>query len=85
MRWRDVSYSASAGIAVTALARIFCNLGGEIVLVPGMMIEGILSTFISFALTAGDNYFFFPPGSHLIPSAVLYSLASYAVILFIRD
>ncbi|HEX6184342.1 MAG TPA: hypothetical protein VFZ44_10720 [Pyrinomonadaceae bacterium] len=71
-RRRRFHYSASLAMIVTALAVFFYKQGGEVLLVPGMMLEGILELALTLLLTTGDDFYFLPRGSHVVLNAVFY-------------
>ena len=44
--WRRLSYSVSLAIAISALAAVFYRIGGEIVALPGLILEGLVNVVI---------------------------------------
>jgi hypothetical protein len=50
--WKDLSYSLSGGVLIAALSVIFYSSGGEILAVPGILIEGWINLII---LSASDD------------------------------
>ena len=77
--WRRLHYSASTAVIVTALAVFFGGMFGELVLVPGLILQGVSEVILTELLTRGDNFYFLPPGSHAVLTAAVYSSAAYVI------
>ena len=53
--WKDLSYSLSCGVLIAAISVVFYSWGGEILAVPGILLEGWINLIIiSFS---DDPYF----------------------------
>jgi hypothetical protein len=70
-----LSYSISSSIIITTVSYFFYGLGGEIILVPGMLLEGWLN--IILILITDDNYIW------IGPTWVLFNVGVYAAIIYI--
>ena len=81
--WRRFHYCASAAVVVTALAVFFGGMGGELILMPGMIARGGLELMLTLLFTTGDDFYFLPRGSHAVLAAV-FCFASVYVISFVR-
>jgi hypothetical protein len=53
--WKDFSYSLSCGVLIAALSVMFYSWGGEILAVPGILIEGWINLII---VSASDDPYF---------------------------
>ena len=79
--WRRFHYCASAAVIVTALGVFFDEMGGELILIPGIIAGGVLELILTLLLTAGDDFYFLPRGSHAVLSAVFHFAGIYVISL----
>jgi hypothetical protein len=70
---RNLTYSVSTAIAITAVANLFYKQGGEFLVVPGLLMKFAL-TWLVLAVPADELYLITPPGTHLFLNVVFYSL-----------
>ena len=76
-RWRRLNYSASLAVTVAALAAFAYRQGGELLLVPGMFLQGVSELVLTLLLSAHDEFYFLPRGSHVVLTAACYFPAIY--------
>ena len=78
-RWRRFHNCASAAVIVTALAVFFGGMGGELILIPGIVARGVLELILTLLFTTGDYFYSLPAGSHAVLSAVFYFASFYVL------
>jgi hypothetical protein len=78
-RWRRFHYCASAAVIVTSLGVFFDEMGGELILIPGLIAQGVLELILTLLVTAGDDFYSLPGGSHAVLAAIFYFTKIYAI------
>lgn len=78
MNWKRLSYSLSIAIVITAVAYVLADVGGQILLLPGV----IAGLFVHGALMMVSNEFVFAwrTSAALLVNAVFYTVLSYGVL-----
>lgn len=79
MNWKYVSYSASTGVAVTALSYMLYKEGGELVLWPGIFME-LLGNGVMLFLIKSDHFYSLPSGTYLVLNTAFYALVIFITL-----
>ncbi len=80
-----LSYCVSGSVILTALSSLTYKLGGELLLVPGLFVEVMLTGFILLVFLTGDEYFSFPSGTYLIFNVIIYSCAAIGLLILAKQ
>jgi len=69
--WKDLSYSFSGAVVITCLSVVFYTRGGELLAIPGIILEGWLNLFI---ILVSDNPYFSLNRAWLLFNILFFSL-----------
>ena len=79
--WKDVSYSLSCGVLIAALSVVFYSWGGEILAVPGILIEGWINLII---ISVSDDPYFSLRRTWPLFEAICYSVPIFLLLRSFR-
>lgn len=77
--WKDLSYSLSVGILIAAISVVFYSWGGELLAVPGILIEAWINLII---ISVSEDPYFSLRKTWPIFEALCYSIA---LLILIRS
>lgn len=80
--WRRLNYSASLAVITAALAAFAYEQGGDLILIPGIVLQMMSELVLSLLLTTGDDFYSLPDGSHVVLSALCFFPAIYILSWF---
>lgn len=72
-----------ASVSITAVSSLFYDVGGEVLLRPGVFAQVMITGFI-LLIPTGDYYFSFPPGTDLVLNSIIYAGVSFGLIEMVR-
>ena len=82
MTWRRLSYSICLAVVITAISYTWSDRGGEFVLWPGFVSQGMFN-WLLLAIPTSDDFYSLPSKSYLVLNITIYSLLVFAATLLL--
>ena len=80
-----IAYSFAGGVTMTTLGYAFYRVGGEFLLLPGMVMNGFVEVLLVSLVTDGDSYPQTPTGMMYILNVAFYALVLFFVSWVVRE
>jgi hypothetical protein len=84
MTWRALSYSICFAVVITALSFTWSERGGEFILWPGLVSQGMFN-WLLLMIPTGDDFYSLPSKSYLVFNITIYSAVVFAGLLLMRS